>query len=333
MEIMEGKKDNQEKIHSEDWQEIISNPPSWLLKRGIGFVFFTLLIIVMISFIIKYPDTIKTTLKITAINAPKPILNLSAGVITKILVKDSTKVKKNEVLGYFESNTNHKEGLALLSVTTKLRQIIQQNQSLDNLIVPSLANLGELQVPYESLRFFYNTYIVTPHVQQFNALPQSKKSELLILLNDLIKELDNWKTQRVIISPISGMIVYSGLAEENQNIEANTNIFYVCPENSTYYGSMSIPQESIIKIKLGQEVHIKMRSFPYQEYGFIYGKVSNVSPFPLKDNFYITKVKLLKMPQNLHFKLTEGMLADVDVLVGNYSIIDRVWLNLKKSLL
>lgn len=32
-------------IHSEDMQDIIARPPSWLLKRGISFIFLTLLML------------------------------------------------------------------------------------------------------------------------------------------------------------------------------------------------------------------------------------------------------------------------------------------------
>ena len=51
-------------LHSEDLQEIIAKPPSWLLQRGISFILLTILMILAISVFIKYPEMVNATLKI-----------------------------------------------------------------------------------------------------------------------------------------------------------------------------------------------------------------------------------------------------------------------------
>ena len=44
-------------FHSEDLQEIIVKPPSWLLKRGITIVFGVVLMMIGLSAFISFPET------------------------------------------------------------------------------------------------------------------------------------------------------------------------------------------------------------------------------------------------------------------------------------
>ena len=54
----------QEVVHSPAIQQIITSVPSWLLRWGI-FIFFVLLFLIIgLSVFIRYPDIVKTTLKI-----------------------------------------------------------------------------------------------------------------------------------------------------------------------------------------------------------------------------------------------------------------------------
>lgn len=64
-----------ENIHSEDLQEIIAKPPSWLLKRGISFILLTVLLILGLSVFIRYPEIVTTTLRFSTTNAPKVLVS------------------------------------------------------------------------------------------------------------------------------------------------------------------------------------------------------------------------------------------------------------------
>lgn len=60
--------------HSDDMQDIITVPPGWLLRWGITLFFGILVMIVSLSAFIKYPDIVKTQLKVSSIDAPKSIV-------------------------------------------------------------------------------------------------------------------------------------------------------------------------------------------------------------------------------------------------------------------
>lgn len=63
-------------IHSEDLQEIISQPPSWLLKRGISFILLTILLIFGLSALIRFPEILTNSMKITTDNAPRVVIKI-----------------------------------------------------------------------------------------------------------------------------------------------------------------------------------------------------------------------------------------------------------------
>lgn len=79
---------NQDDFHSEELQDIIAKPPSWLLQRGISFVLITILMILGISVFIKYPEMVQAPLKFNTSDAPKVMLSKVNGNLVKILVNE-----------------------------------------------------------------------------------------------------------------------------------------------------------------------------------------------------------------------------------------------------
>lgn len=58
-------------LRSEEVQEILSNPPEWIVRWGITLIFVFTVIIFALSFIIKYPDFISAKVIVTNNNQLK----------------------------------------------------------------------------------------------------------------------------------------------------------------------------------------------------------------------------------------------------------------------
>lgn len=89
--------------HTEDIQEIITKVPIWILRWGITIIFGILLIIVVISSFVRYPDTIKTGLEIRSADV---CASVSPGVdckITRLFIKQGALVKRGQPLVELES--------------------------------------------------------------------------------------------------------------------------------------------------------------------------------------------------------------------------------------
>lgn len=420
------KKSNEE-IHSEDLQDIIAKPPSWLLKRGITFVFIVLASILGLSFMITYPDTINASIKINALNGPKVVVNKVPGNIDKIFVKDGESVAKGEVLAYMESTADHSQILLLLKALKELSlKASIRGQSEMLLKNPGLLRLGELQSSYE---VFYQAYIAYKASldlgiyaknrnfilkdieflsQQNNTIVERKKlqekefelskreferykklderkvisrseleereasylnkqyplnqtasmiidnkssiasqrqklaelddhieaqqSKFVQSLSSLISETESWKKKYVITAPVPGRLLFSGTIEENQYLEANRDVFFINPKEAVYFGEMYIPQVNIGKAKVGQDVLIKVRSFPFQEYGYLQGKISTISEIPLKDSLFFSRVTISKKKPDNRILLKIGMLADAEILTENLSVFQRISRSVSKAI-
>lgn len=415
-----------EDIHSEDLQEIISKPPSWLLKRGITFIVLTIFMLFGLTFFIRYPEVVPVSMKFNTSSAPKVLTGKVTGNLVKILVKDGTAVDKNTDIAYLESVADHHQVLHLLDKMKQVRSSTIELADLKDIVTPTELELGEVQNSYQNFYLAYLNYVAINkegiyqkrknfiqnevkyineqnqrikqsfdlqkrelalaeeeyakyqilaekkvisqlELQQKEALllakrqsiPQtentiignqssrlSKDKEMSEInnqmfeeekkfyqsLNTFISDAENWKKQYVISSPAKGTLIYGDFLQENQLIKMGEELFYVNANKDDYYGEIMIPQSKSSKVKVGQEVLIKVQSYPYQEYGYLRGRIDYISDIPIRDSVFFSKVILNRNEKDSVIKLKPGILADADIITENQSIIKRIWLNLTKSL-
>ncbi|MFD2965791.1 HlyD family secretion protein [Sphingobacterium bambusae] len=150
--------------------------------------------------------------------------------------------------------------------------------------------------------------------------------------NSFVSEAATWKRQHVLSAPIAGKLVYGGFLQENLYVKAGEELFYINPNLDEYYGEVFIPQINSSKIKVGQEVLIKVRSYPYQEYGYLHGNVSFISDIPIRDSVFFSKIAINRTAQDSIILLKPGIMADADIITEDLSIMKRIWMNLQKSI-
>ncbi|MGE8425854.1 MAG: hypothetical protein ACN6PI_23655, partial [Sphingobacterium siyangense] len=146
-------------IHSEDLQDIIAKPPSWLLRWGITFILLTVLIILGMSVFIRYPETVETKIKFNTTDAPKVISAKVNGSLIKILKKEGEWAEEGSTLAYLESTADHDQIIILLNKLQQIRQKPNATYNLEELIEPNKLNLGELQGAYQNFYLSYLSYI------------------------------------------------------------------------------------------------------------------------------------------------------------------------------
>nr|WP_295866656.1 HlyD family efflux transporter periplasmic adaptor subunit [uncultured Chitinophaga sp.] len=420
------KKNYQEDIHSEDLQEIITKPPSWLMKRGISFVLLTVLLIIGLSVFIRYPEMVQVSMRFSTSDAPKALISKVNGNLVKILAKEGQWVEKNTDIAYVESIAEHQQAIDILDRLKEIRNSGASMQELTHLVAPTELDLGELQASYQN---FYTAYLnykavnregilqkrkhfIQNEVQYVNdqtarteeiyklqkdelalaeaeyekyrllaekriisplelqrkkavllakrqVIPQmentlisnrsalsAKDKELSEIdnqiieeekkfyqsLNTFISDAENWKKQYVITTPSAGFLVYGDFLQENQLHKTGDILFYINAGKNDYYGEVLIPQAASSRVKKEQQVMIRVRSYPYQEYGYLRGKVDYISDIPVKDSLFFSRVALVRTAADSVIKLKPGILADAEIITEDQSIFWRIWLNLTKSL-
>lgn len=134
-------------LRSESVQDILTQPPHWMIRWGNTIIFIILVLIMIMSYVIKYPEFIPAKIIVTSQNPPEKLEARTNSKIEKIFIKDHQKVKKNEVLMVMQSTANYQDILTL----KKFVDSISPNQlSSFPINETSHLKLGELQGEYNN---------------------------------------------------------------------------------------------------------------------------------------------------------------------------------------
>ncbi|SKC18718.1 Biotin-lipoyl like [Dyadobacter psychrophilus] len=110
-------------LHSTEVQDLISRQPAWVIRWGVTLLFIVFTILLIASWIIKYPDVVSTSFILSANDAPRKVISRGDGKITKMLVRDGQLVKKGQILAYGESIA---DPLNVLEIEESLTSIYAQ---------------------------------------------------------------------------------------------------------------------------------------------------------------------------------------------------------------
>ncbi|SDK92463.1 HlyD family secretion protein [Pedobacter sp. ok626] len=101
--------------------------------------------------------------------------------------------------------------------------------------------------------------------------------ELITTYNNLIDKIAQWEKQYLIVSPMAGKVQFLKFWNENQFVQAGEPIFSIVPEKNEIMGQVQLPNNGAGKVKVGQEVIVKLADYPYMEYGYIKASVTNIA--------------------------------------------------------
>jgi len=166
-----------------------------------------------------------------------------------------------------------------------------------------------------------------------NAIEQ-QKSIFLQAFYTFKSQLEEWRKKYLLIAPINGKVTFETFVQKNQQLQANQMIFFINPENSRYFAEVVIPQSNFGKVSEGQQVHLKLSSYPFQEFGFIHGKIKFISRIP-SEGGYLAKVEFpdgLRTSNKKYIQYREGLVADAEIITNDLRLLERFYYGIKKQL-
>jgi multidrug efflux pump subunit AcrA (membrane-fusion protein) len=84
--------------HSEELQEIMGRIPSRVIRRGTMVIFAILVVILVLSWVVKYPEMVTAPITITTLNPPADLMAKSTGKIEKLFVGDGQQIEQGEIV-------------------------------------------------------------------------------------------------------------------------------------------------------------------------------------------------------------------------------------------
>lgn len=154
------------------------------------------------------------------------------------------------------------------------------------------------------------------------------KRNVILSFNQLKKVISEWDMNYILRSSISGQVSFMQIWAENQTLNTGDNTFVVIPQTkSDYVGKIKAPQLNSGKIKIGQEVNIRLDNYPYTEFGIIKGTIKSISLAPDKENNLLIDVKLTNNLETSYHKeiiFQNEMTGSADIVTEDYRLIERI---------
>lgn len=177
-------------IRSEEVQEILSKVPNWMIRYGNTLIFILILMLLFISWFVKYPDVISSQVMVTTAIPPEKIFAKSAGQFEVFLANEGEHVEKNQVLAVIENTAAYKDVLLLKSIIDTIT-ITDYDRPFSFPIdkLPPL-RLGDITGSYAQFENDYSEYELNEQLTPFkseslaNSMSVAEaKSRLQILLS------------------------------------------------------------------------------------------------------------------------------------------------------
>jgi multidrug efflux pump subunit AcrA (membrane-fusion protein) len=194
---------NDIQLRSEEVQEILTKVPHWMVRWGTVLIFAILLMLLFVSWFIKYPDIVSAPIVITTNVPPQKLIAKTTGRIDTIFVTDKTVVSKNMPLAIIENTANYKDVFSLTLTLSKGEGIDDSNLRYKLEIKDSAnyfdfkqfenAQFGEIETAFANFKTAYITDSLNRKLQPFKVQGVAQSSEM-IQIKERINLLESQKS-------------------------------------------------------------------------------------------------------------------------------------------
>lgn len=198
-------------LRSEEVQEILTKVPHWMIRWG-SILFLSLIVLLLaITWFLKYPDIIASEVIITTQVPPQKEYAKVTGKLDTILVEDNQLVNPDEALAIIENAANYNDVIKLISA---IDTIYSNSKSfyypLDNMPV---LFLGDIESDYSLFENSYIQYLLNKELQPFSNEALANRYSI----SELYRRLESSKSQK--------SINQSELNLKYKDLERNKSLF------------------------------------------------------------------------------------------------------------
>lgn len=309
-------------LRSEEVQEVMDKVPPAILRYGMLVLAGILTALLVGSAFYSYPDTVTTEFTLTAQNPPAYLVAGSGGRIEQLYVGNRQPVRKGDLVGVIENIAKTEDVLYLREQLDRWKQSGARIEELGNVFFHYLPRLGDLQAPYSSCLLAWNNYLQHMHENR------NYETEAINAAASLITALAAWEKAYLLTIPIEGTIAFMQPWKENSNVQAGETMFVVVPSGDfTPQGKALLPMQGAGKVENGQRAIVRLDGFPEQEFGFIEGRVTSISPVPDKDGKYVVEIELphgVRTRYGKELPVMKMMTGTADIVTKEQSLLERL---------
>lgn len=152
-------------------------------------------------------------------------------------------------------------------------------------------------------------------------------------LQSLRSQVENWIKMYVLRSPVAGRVFFITPLQENQYLQAGKIVGYINPEGDKFYMEGNLSQNSFGKVDTGFRVQLRFDAYPYQEMGYVDGRLNYISNVPSDSGFLATirldKGLVTNNGRSIPYK--SGLTARAIIFTKDMRLLERFYYNTVKS--
>ncbi len=160
-------------VMSAEVREFMGRPPHWLLQSGTTMLAAVLTLLLILSIVIKYPDTITARMTLTGTQPVVEVMSRQSGHLESLRVRERQRVRQGEILAIIQSPARSATVLALGEKLARLApEVAGEGMDFPMVFSPE-EGLGKLQDSYGDFLSAYNlnkSAIADDYAQKAGAL-------------------------------------------------------------------------------------------------------------------------------------------------------------------
>jgi len=161
-------------IKTEEVNELLTAVPKWIIRWGVSIIFGIMLLVIIFSYFIKYPETLPASITITTTNPPITLVAKTSGKIVLLPVKNNQSVKKGDVMMVLENPGNYKHVLSVSVLLDTFQTNLKLKKNIPEIVAFDTLKLGEISTPFLQFLKSYNSYKLFTETN-----PQQKEIEII----------------------------------------------------------------------------------------------------------------------------------------------------------
>lgn len=170
-------------LYTEEVNEILTTPPSWLFRWGISVIYLSLLLLIVLSAFIAYPDILTSKATLTNLNPPSNLIARVNGKLSHLLVKNNEEIKAGQVLAVLENTADYENLLAVNLRLKTLSEMLLSDQLTPIPVLEKSSQMGEVTSSYLQFLKAYKEYGLFIEIN-------SQQKEIALLEKELINYRD-----------------------------------------------------------------------------------------------------------------------------------------------
>ncbi|MDF1574857.1 MAG: HlyD family efflux transporter periplasmic adaptor subunit [Bacteroidales bacterium] len=167
----------QVELHSNEVEDMLGRVPGWITRNGMILFVFLLVLLLLGSWIFRYPDIKKARIVVTSVNPPADLKARSSGKIVGLYVVNNQLVKNGTVLAMIENPAVYDDVVQLKNSLLFLDTIAIEAITED-LTEMKNVKLGTIQTHYSMFLKVYRDYMEFRRIDYHQRKVETARTEL-----------------------------------------------------------------------------------------------------------------------------------------------------------